>query len=58
MVVVLTSTVRLNVLTKCDFKGILSIHVVQNMGQSTYSKSNVASMLWFVHFGMRIDGVA
>ena len=58
MVVVLTSTVQFNVLTKCDFRGILSIDVVQNMGQSTYSKSNVASMLWFVHFGMRIDGVA
>jgi hypothetical protein len=41
-----------------DFEGVLCINVVWNLGQFTYSKSEVASLLQFAHFGMRIFGGA
>jgi hypothetical protein len=58
MAFVLTSIVQLNVLTLSDFKAILCICMVKNMGQFTYSKSKVASLLCSTYFGMRIGGGA
>jgi hypothetical protein len=34
------------------------VYVIRDMGQFTYSKCNVASLLWFAHVGMRICGGA
>jgi hypothetical protein len=55
---VLTSIVQSNIWTLSNFKEILCIYVIKNMGQFTYSKCKVARLLWLAHVGMRICGCA
>ena len=66
IVFVLTSTVQFKHFdTLWTFKNIFAhtyiyiyIYVGRSVGQCTYSMCKVASMLWYAHYGMIIDGCA
>ena len=55
---VLTSTIQSHIWTLSNFRGILCIYVVRNMGQFTYSKCKGLDYCGWHMCGMRICGCA